>query len=153
MQSLVVAAGDPDSPEARTLLAELDHYLASLYPGHTVPGVDFFSLRDRSVTFFLANFEGEAVGCGAYQLLDPGSAEIKLMYLRPDLRRRGFGKSILASIEQSARHAGVHKLLLEAGRNQSEALGLYERFGFHSTAPFADYRPDPLLVFYEKTIV
>ena len=153
MHSLVVAAGDPASGAARALLTELDDYLHALYPEGIKHGLDVESLQDRCVTFFLASLEGEAVGCGAYKLLEPGTAEVKLMYLRPSLRGRGFGKAILSAIEQSARHAGVHRLLLETGKYQHEALGLYERFGFRNGPPFADYRPDPLSAFFEKAIV
>lgn len=153
MPSFVVAAGDPASDAARALLTELDDYLRALYPEGIKHGLDVVSLQQRSVTFFLATLEGEAVGCGAYKLLEPGTAEVMLMYLRTNLRGRGFGKAILSAIEQSARHAGVHRLLLEAGKYQNEALALYERFGFRYGPPFADYRPDPLIVFFEKSIV
>jgi putative acetyltransferase len=153
MHSLVIAAGNPDSSAARTLLAELDKYLTVLYPNGIQHELDVDSLQDKSVTFFLASYHGEPVGCGAYKLLAPETAEVRLMYLRPGLRGRGFGKSILAAIEQSARHTGIHRLLLETGKYQHEALGLYKRFGFRTASPFAGYRPDPLAVFYEKAIV
>jgi putative acetyltransferase len=153
MDSFVVAAGDSTSDAARALLTELDNYLHTLYPSGIKHGLDVESLQHRSVTFFMASLQGEAVGCGAYKLLEPGTAEVKLMYLRPSLRRRGYGKFILSAIEQSARHAGVHRLLLETGRYQQEALALYERFGFRNGPPFADYRPDPLIVFFEKSII
>ena len=153
MLSFVVAAGDPASDAARALLTELDDYLLTLYPSGIKHGLDAESLQERSVTFFMASLEGRPVGCGAYKLLEPGTAEVNLMYLRPTLRGRGYGKLILSAIEQSARHAGVHRLLLETGKYQEEALGLYERFGFRDGPPFADYRPDPLIVFFEKTII
>jgi putative acetyltransferase len=153
MLSFVVAAGDPASDAARALLKELDDYLCALYPTGIKHGLDVGSLQHRSVTFFMASLEGQPVGCGAYKLLEPGTAEVTLMYLRPSLRGRGYGKIILAAIEQSARHAGVHLLLLETGKYQQEALALYERFGFRNGPPFADYRPDPLIVFFEKTII
>ena len=152
MLSFVVAAGDPASDAARALLKELDDYLHALYPAGIKHGLDVESLQNRSVTFFMASLEGQPVGCGAYKLLEPGTAEVTLMYLRPSLRGRGYGKTILAAIEQSARHAGVHRLLLETGKYQQEALALYESFGFRNGPPFADYRPDPLIVFFEKAI-
>jgi len=37
---------------------------------------------------------------------------------------------------------------LETGIYQSEAIGLYERFGFRRTGPFGAYRDDPLSAFY-----
>jgi hypothetical protein len=44
-------------------------------------------------------------------------------------------------------------LRLETGIHQHEAIGLYERAGFHLIPPFGEYKPDPLSRFYEKRIV
>ena len=42
---------------------------------------------------------------------------------------------------------------LETGIYQSEAIRLYERFGFRRVGPFGAYRNDPLSAFYEMRIV
>jgi hypothetical protein len=44
-------------------------------------------------------------------------------------------------------------LRLETGIHQSEAIGLYERFGFQRIPPFGDYQEDPLSIFFEKHLV
>lgn len=43
-------------------------------------------------------------------------------------------------------------LRLETGIYQTEAIGLYEGFGFQRRPPFGEYKDDPLSVYYEKTI-
>lgn len=48
-----------------------------------------------------------------------------------------------------ARTHGVGLLRLETGTHQAEAIGLYERMGFHCISPFGVYKEDPLSLFYE----
>ena len=48
----------------------------------------------------------------------------------PDLRRRGIGRILLGAVLQDARGRGVDLAFLEVRPTNTEALGLYERFGF-----------------------
>src|SRR4026207_110742 len=48
----------------------------------------------------------------------------------PDLRRRGVGRRLLGSVPDGARRRGVARAFLEVRPTNSEALLLYERFGF-----------------------
>jgi putative acetyltransferase len=150
--SLKIVQGDPSAPQARSLIAELDSYLAGLYPAESNHGLTVEALLDPSVCFYLATCGDEAVGCGGYKLLSPDIAEIKRMYVRPAHRGSGFGRVILAQLEGAARAQGATVLRLETGIWQPEALGLYERCGYYRIGPFADYWDDPLSLFYEKLI-
>jgi putative acetyltransferase len=51
-----------------------------------------------------------------------------------------------------AGRAGVEMLRLETGVASHAALALYEKIGFKRREPFADYRPDPLSVFMERSL-
>ena len=55
-------------------------------------------------------------------------------------------------LAEHARHHGVPLLRLETGIHQSEAIGLYERWGFQRIPPFPPYREDPLSRCYEKRL-
>jgi putative acetyltransferase len=57
-------------------------------------GLNLAALQDKSITLFLAKNDDQPVGCGAIQLQAPGYAEIKRMYVRPNLRKKGIGKRI-----------------------------------------------------------
>ena len=149
---LELTHGDPSSPQARTLIAELDDYLAGLYPAESNHGLNVQALLDPSVRFFLATGGDETVGCGGFKLLAADVAEIKRMYVRPAYRGRGYGRVILMQLEVTARATGVKVLRLETGTAQPEALGLYERCGYYRIGPFADYWDDPLCLYYEKLI-
>ena len=56
-----------------------------------------------------------------------------------------------AGTEQSQQQ-GAALLRLETGIYQTEAIGLYERFGFQPIPPFGAYQLDPLSLFYEKRL-
>ena len=74
------------------------------------------------------------------------------MYVRPLFRGRGFAKLMLNHLSAYALASGIPLLRLETGIHQHEAIGLYERMGFHQIPPFGDYKEDPLSVFYEKSL-
>jgi putative acetyltransferase len=46
----------------------------------------------------------------------------------------------------------VGMLRLETGIYQTEAIGLYERWGFQRRPPFGEYRVDPNSVYFEKAL-
>jgi putative acetyltransferase len=148
---LAIAPENPTCAAVRELIAELDDYLAALYPPESNHGLDIVALQDESVTIFLARLGDKPIGCGAIKLLEPGYAEVKRMYVRPASRSKGIAKQILSKIEEFARNADVHTLRLETGIHQPEAINLYKKFGFYQIPPFGDYKPDPLSLFFEKT--
>lgn len=149
---IVVTPASAGRPESRALIAELDDYLNSLYPPERNYLLDIDELMQPSVTFLLATYAGEAVGCGALRQIDGMSAELKRMYVRPQARGLGIGRALLTALEESARERGLGYLLLETGISQPEALSLYERHGFVQRSAFGDYREDTLSLFYEKRL-
>ena len=74
------------------------------------------------------------------------------MYVRPEFRGSGFGKLMLAHLEAHAWAHHIPLLRLETGIYQREAIGLYERMGFHRIPPFGPYTDDPLSRCYEKRL-
>jgi len=74
------------------------------------------------------------------------------LYGMPSCRGLGAARSLLESLEQAARDAGVPMMVLETGPAQPEALGLYERHGFTRCGPYGDYGDDPLSIFMQKRL-
>jgi ribosomal protein S18 acetylase RimI-like enzyme len=62
------------------------------------------------------------------------------------------GWLMLNHLAAHVRHHGIALLRLETGIYQSEAIGLYERFGFRPIGAFGAYREDPLSAFYEMRL-
>jgi GNAT superfamily N-acetyltransferase len=104
--------------------------------------------------FFLARVAGEPVGMGGWRWGGPvnGDAEIKRMYVREGHRRTGVARTILAELERTAEAAGVHRLVLETGSAQPEAIAMYRASGFVDIPAFGHYACAPEAVHLGKDL-
>ncbi len=90
---------------------------------------------------------GAAVASGGWRSQDEndegytdGDAELKRMYVVPEARGLGLARRILAALEDDARAAGRHRMVLETGDQQPEAIALYLSSGYTLSAKFGHYR-------------
>jgi len=151
--SVTIVEERPDSPVAVVLLAELDRHLQQHpYPDESRHAFSIDQLVREDVTFFVVRHEGEPAACGGVKLFGREYGEVKRMYVRPAYRGLGLGKAVLRRLVDYCRGRHVNLLRLETGIYQSEAMGLYERFGFRRRPPFGDYREDPNSIYYEMGI-
>jgi putative acetyltransferase len=148
----IITAERPDTPDAITLIAELEAALNPLYPPESCHGLSVERLVAEGVPFFVLRSDGVAAACGGVKLFGTDYGEVKRMYVRPQFRGMGFAKLILDHLADYARVHGVTLLRLETGIYQPEAIGLYERMGFQRIPPFGEYKEDPLSLFYEKSL-
>jgi GNAT superfamily N-acetyltransferase len=146
----LIVAERPDTVDATILIRELDGYLEPLYPQESRHGFRVEQLLREAVAFFVMRHDGMPAGCGGVKLFGTAYGEIKRMYVRPQFRGLGLGKLMLHHLADYARQQGVVVLRLETGIYQSEAIGLYEHYGFQRIPPFGTYQEDPLSAFYEK---
>jgi N-acetylglutamate synthase-like GNAT family acetyltransferase len=107
------------------------------------------ALVPRSV-FFIARFDGQAVGCAALRPVESEVAEVKRMYVAPTARRRGIARHMLAELERTAVEFGYRVLRLETGDRQPEAIALYESSGFRRIPAYGCHVHDPLSICFEK---
>jgi ribosomal protein S18 acetylase RimI-like enzyme len=149
---LHIQAEPPDSPVARALIAELDAVLEPLYPPKSRHGYSVEKLIQQEVAFFVAYLNGQPVGCGGVQLFGDEYAELKRMYVRPAFRGQGVGKQLLTHLQAYAYERGLRVLRLETGVFQTEAIGLYQSFGFRRIPPFGPYFEDPVSLCMEKRL-
>jgi putative acetyltransferase len=156
----VIRRERPDQPEVVALLAELDAYLGSLYPPEANHILGVGELLAPDVRFFVARDAGgavlgtAAVRCMAGEPATGGQAygEVKRMMVRPDARGAGLGARLLATLEQALRAEGIALALLETGRDQHEAVRLYERAGYRRRDAFAGYPDNGLSLFLQKRL-
>jgi ribosomal protein S18 acetylase RimI-like enzyme len=149
---VVIARESPDTPDAVSLISELEAHLEPLYPPESRHGFSVNKLLAEAVAFFLLRADGTPAGCGGIKLVGGEYGEIKRMYVRPPFRGMGFGKLMLDHLANHARAHGLMLLRLETGIHQREAIGLYERMGFCRIPPFGPYTDDPLSRCYEKRL-
>jgi ribosomal protein S18 acetylase RimI-like enzyme len=90
----------------------------------------------------LAYHEAEPVGCVALHQLEPGVCEMKRLYLRPQFRGQGAGRSLAERILEEARKTGYRKIRLDTVEPvMKDAVAMYRKLGFKEVAP---YRPNPI---------
>jgi len=150
-QGFTIAVERAEQADVAALLLDARAVMAGLYPPESCHGLDLGAYERPGVTLFVARAGGVAIGCGASQLHDDGSAELKSMFVAPEGRGRGVGRALLEAIE-AALAGQVTALRLETGIKQEAAIRLYEAAGFRRRGPFGSYRDDPLSVFMEKAL-
>jgi len=84
-----------------------------------------------------------AVGCGAVRRLDESTAELKRMYVDPQVRGKGIGRALVESLEREARALGVTRVVLETGTRLAPAIRLYEGLGYIRIPLFGEYLSSP----------
>jgi putative acetyltransferase len=140
-----ISRTDLTADVSRALISALNAELTGAYPE---PGATHFGLAPEDVTgsrgAFLVIYEGETpVGCGAVRLIDPGTGELKRMYVSPEVRGRGMGRRLVAALEDEARARGVRQLILETGIRQAAAIALYRACGFKPIPLYGEYCLSP----------
>ncbi|MCC7141982.1 MAG: GNAT family N-acetyltransferase [Candidatus Eisenbacteria bacterium] len=73
------------------------------------------------------------------------------MWVAPEHRRHGVGRSLVESILEWARSRGVSTLCLTVTSNDDAATRFYERLGFAPTGKGGPYRSDPALSEFEMS--
>jgi putative acetyltransferase len=143
----------PDHPDVQAMLAALDRYLASLYPPEANHILDARALQAPGVDFLVAEFGGHVIGCGATRRAQGADwGEVKRMFVLPAHRGQRIAERLLTALEQRLAAAGAVWARLETGRDQREALRLYERTGYRRRAAFGGYPDNGLSVFMEKRV-
>ena len=86
----------------------------------------------------LAYAQGALAGCACLRTIGPQVGEIKRMYVRPQHRRKGVGRALVAGLIDEARQMDCTTLRLDSARFMKDAQALYRSFGFSLIAPYAE---------------
>ena len=95
---------------------------------------DLYNLfqKERSI-YYVAELNNQIVGgAGIYPSdgLPPDTCELVKMYLLPQARGLGLGKELIKRSLAFAMETGYKKIYLETMPELTQALSVYERFGF-----------------------
>jgi len=135
-----------EHPDVAQLDEIVQDYYRVLYGGPDSSPMDPDEFAPPTGGFVLGYCGGEAVAMGGWRFLtEPLPAgmarpvELKRMFVRPEVRGRGFGRRILEALESGAARAGADWILLQTGAPQTVAVALYRRAGYADVAPFGHY--------------
>ena len=133
-------------PVADAATREAAHRLISEYLEWVATGAreryglsfDIAGMAASGGRFYLVRHASEFVGVGGLKPLDPETAELQRMYVRPAARGLGAGRLLLARLLADARAMGCRTVKLESLKFLAAAHGLYRSAGFMEVPPYAD---------------
>jgi GNAT superfamily N-acetyltransferase len=140
---LTLAEEPIDAPDSQALVDATVREMAERYQDDGPSPLPPEAVVPPRGTFLVARLAGRPAGCGALRTVAPGVGEVKRMYVAPHARRQGIGLVVLTELVATARRLGMHRLVLETGTLQPEAVGLYEREGWHRIANYGEFADDP----------
>lgn len=84
--------------------------------------------------YFVAEMDGEVIGGGGIFPTDglpEDTCELVKMYLLPQARGAGLGRTLIEKCIDKAKELGYKNIYLETMPELRQALKVYEKFGFH----------------------
>lgn len=99
-------------------------------------------------------YEGEqAVACGAFKDLEDGRAEVKRMYTLPEYRGKGIATRLLSHLEEWITELNYQSIVLETGKQQPDAIALYDKNGYERIPNYGQYQDQDNSVCFRKKLV
>jgi GNAT superfamily N-acetyltransferase len=134
-----------DHPDSVKLIADLQQVYVDRYGDVDVTPVDPAQFAAPLGYFVIGYLDGAPVACGGWRINDEleAAAEIKRMYVVDSVRGKGYSRLVLANLEETARRAGLRRMVLETGLRQPEAISLYTTSGYEQIENFGVYRDHP----------
>ena len=111
-----------------------------------------FNKTDQIRHVVVAYIDNQAVGCGAFKVYNEKIAEIKRMFVLSDFRGKGIASHILTELEKWASEVHYTEAILETGKNQPEAIALYQKMGYHIIPKYGQYENAESSVCMKKMI-
>lgn len=93
---------------------------------------------------------GIPMGCGAIKEYTPNNMEIKRMYTSPGSRGKGIATKVLTELEIWATELSCEKCIVETGKRQPEAIGLYKKNGYKLIPNYGKYAEIENSLCFEK---
>ncbi len=140
-----------ENPDFRSLVSELDKYLA-LRNGDANDFFVQFNKVDQIKHVILSYENNLVVGCGAMKEYAPDSMEIKRMFVPAEQRGKGIASIVLKELERWAKELGYKKSVLETGNDMQEAVGLYKKCGYKVIPNYGQYENVADSVCFEKVL-
>ncbi len=99
----------------------------------------------------LALIDGKPAGTAALRPVSTCSCEAKRLYVRPQYRGKGIGRSLLLRLVEEARAAGYREMYGDTLKSMTSALQMYSQIGFCEVAPYSS-NPTPDAIFLRLSL-
>ncbi|MDQ1279505.1 MAG: hypothetical protein QG670_767 [Thermoproteota archaeon] len=113
-------------------------------------------MSHRKESIIYLTLKDEIIGIGALRRIRKNISEIKLMYIRPAYRRKGYGKALLDNLLKKAKEYGYHTVYLDSPPFLTIAHHFYHTHGFIDLEEYPETEVPPQLrskwLFMEKTL-
>jgi GNAT superfamily N-acetyltransferase len=142
---------DADSAQARSLLSAMRDEMAALYDDLDIDASSMPAAGPAQFSpprgDFLIGIDpgGEAMCCGGIKPLSDGACEFKRIYVRPEVRRQGVARDVLARLEDRARELGFEVARLDTGPRQPHSERLFHSAGYR---PIGNFNDNPMASFF-----
>ena len=148
---ITILRTNSDNNLFRDLVRLLDNELA------IVDGKDhsFYSQFNKidKIRYVVVALENDIpVGCGAIKEYEKDTMEIKRMYVAPQFRKKGIASEILSELEKWAGELSCSRCILETGKRQPEAIGLYRKSGYKVIPNYGQYTGIDNSVCFDKDL-
>jgi putative acetyltransferase len=142
---------DSDNAEFRGLVALLDQELR-VRDGADHAFFAQYNKLDHIRHTVVYNQDNVPLACGAFKEFEPGTVEIKRMFVMPAHRGHGIARLVLQELEQWAKELGYRRCVLETGLRQPEAIRLYEKAHYTRIPNYGQYADVASSVCFERYI-
>jgi len=136
---LTIIRTTSDNIDFQFLVALLDQYLAIIDGDEH----EFYAQYNKTATLktvVVAYYNNSPVGCGAFKEFDEETAEIKRMFVLPEMRGKGIATDILKELEIWAKELKYKTCILETGKKQTDAIALYQKTGYDIIPNYGQYK-------------
>ena len=151
-----------DDPRAERLRDDMDREMTARYrdPGVAEPA-ELVAAREAALrlsaehvvaTLLVLDDADRVLGHAAVRRRGD-DWEVKRVVVVDGQRGRGIGRRLMAEVERLAHEAGQHRLVLQTGARQPDAVALYEKIGYVRTPLIPEYAATmPASFMYEKVL-
>jgi DNA-binding MarR family transcriptional regulator/ribosomal protein S18 acetylase RimI-like enzyme len=137
-----IAGADPTTQDAQWCIQQYFTELNERFDMGFDPALSItaytYELTPPAGLLLVARLRDEPVGCGALKFHENAIGELKRMWVAPQVRGLGLGRSLLLALEHEAREAGMTILHLETNHTLTEAIELYRHSGYREVEAFND---------------
>jgi len=109
---------------------ELDDRFPTGFDGDAYHDEDAATMSPPNGRFVVIRSDTRVLGCGGVLNLEPGTGEIKRMWVDPSMRGLGLGRRLLRHLEDMVSEMGNRTVRLDTNSTLTEALALYDSAGY-----------------------